>query len=324
MMITTTSTEGGALFHSDCFAPAFHPGAAASEATYQPPNPNSIHGLKRLASCREELERSWLGGTRSDLHCVSSSSSSCGEDSLEESNRRVKRRRTLQTNNSNDEMMVMDCSLVRGVRISPSNRPPRPQPHVQSLARPQVKAGWYEGEVDALGNRQGKGTTKHDDGTEYEGPYLQDVMEGPDGRYKFITTKHLVPNPYQNGSNLYRQIERSFQGSFKNDMPHGKGLVVTKTVDSAPQALGSTPIDVRLMEVVYDVGMHSSERHGKAVGEGVRIIYSTTNADDRSTLEMNCFRLFNGESTDVHLAPSYAKWVFQCMDMDFPVPMSSM
>mmetsp|Transcript_16290 Transcript_16290/g.26372 ORF Transcript_16290/g.26372 Transcript_16290/m.26372 type:complete len:320 (+) Transcript_16290:333-1292(+) len=319
-MMITSPTERGKHFHFNGFAPAAgHPNDTMMQAIgQQPTNPN----LKRLASCREELERSWRG-TQPDLHCVSNDGSGCETDYLENSGR-VKRRRTLQSNSNgyDDADMMMNCSFVSGTRISPTNRPRQPQP--QALTRPQVKAGWYEGEVDAAGNRHGKGITKHDDGTEYEGPYVNDVMEGSNGRYKFITAKHSVPNPHQNGSLLYRHIEKSFEGSFKNDMPDDKGMIITKTVDTVPQVLGSMPIDVRFMEVTYDVGVYRSEEDGKVVGEGLRVIYSKNYVDGRGTLTKNCFRLFNGENTHVRVGESYANWVFQCMNMDFPQPPSSM
>eukprot|EP00579_Thalassiosira_antarctica_P001276 CAMPEP_0201867498 /NCGR_PEP_ID=MMETSP0902-20130614/1699_1 /ASSEMBLY_ACC=CAM_ASM_000551 /TAXON_ID=420261 /ORGANISM="Thalassiosira antarctica, Strain CCMP982" /LENGTH=320 /DNA_ID=CAMNT_0048392653 /DNA_START=375 /DNA_END=1337 /DNA_ORIENTATION=+ len=319
MMITNPSKEG-ARFHSNGFAPAGHPSAATTQVIGAP---NSMHGTKRgLASCREELERSWQGVTQPQqfLRCVTNDvvGSSYMEDSLE-SNSRVKRRKTLQSNYSNDDIM-MESSFVGGKRISPFNRPQVQVQQPQALMRSQVKAGWYEGEVDAPGNRHGKGITKHDDGTEYEGIYVNDVMEGSNGRYKFATTRHLVPNPRHNGSHLHRQIETSFEGSFKNDVPTGVGMIITKTVDCAPQALGSTPVDVRFMEVMYDVGMHNEEVEGKAVGEGVRIIYTTTNIDGRSTLEKNCFRLNSGENTNMRVAAGYAAWMLQAMNVDFPVP----
>lgn len=315
-MMITNSTEEGARFHSNGFAPAGHPSAATTQIIGKPTDPNSMHGTKRcLASCREELERSWQGVTQPQqyLRCVTN------EDSLE-SNSRVKRRRTLQSNYSNHDDMMMEGSFVGGKRISPFNRPQVQVQQPQALMRSQVKAGWYEGEVDALGNRHGKGITKHDDGTEFEGPYVNDVMEGSDGRYKFATTRHLVPNPRHNGSHLHRQIETSFEGPFQNDVPNGAGMIITKTVDCAPQVLGSTPVDIRFMEVMYDVGMHKKEVEGKAVGEGVRIIYSTTNIDGRSTLEKTCFRLNNGENTNMKVAAGYATWMLQAMNVDFPVP----
>mmetsp|Transcript_5846 Transcript_5846/g.13336 ORF Transcript_5846/g.13336 Transcript_5846/m.13336 type:complete len:308 (+) Transcript_5846:424-1347(+) len=305
MMITT---KGGARFHSNTFASGL-PSAATAQVIGKATSPNSIHGTKRLASCREELEQSWQGGTQ-DFHCVSNYGAS--EDDVVYGSGRIKRRRTLQPSDSNEDMM--DCSFVKGNRISPSNRPT----HVHNTES-QVKAGWYEGEVDTLGARHGKGITKHDDGTEYEGPYVKDIMEGPQGRYKFPTTRHLIPNPRHNGSHLHRQIEKSFEGNFKNNVPHGVGMIITKTVDCAPQVLGSAPLDIRSMEVMHDVGMHKNS----AVGEGVRIIYSTTNVDGRSTLEKTCYRLMNGETTNLKLAHDYAAWILQCMGVKFPLPSPS-
>ena len=83
-----------------------------------------------------------------------------------------------------------------------------------------------------------------------------------------------------------------------------------------PQVLGSSPLDIRFMEVQYDLGMHKNH----AVGEGVRIIYSTKNGGDRSTLELTCFRLCNGNDTNVRVANDYAKWMVQCMGSKFPGP----
>lgn len=308
MMISSpTKDEGGAFFHSNGLAPASRPSAATGQATI---DPGATYGTKRLASCREELERSWCGA-RPDLRCVSHDGS--GSEDCCEADGRAKRRRTLQWNDANDETMT-DRSFVRGTRISSSNRPPR------ASARPQVKAGWYEGEVDAGGNRHGRGITKHDDGTEYEGPYSDDLMCGEGGRYKFIVEKHLVPNPRHNGSHLSRQIEKTFEGSFRADVPHGVGTFVTKTVDTAPQAVTSAPPDVRSTEVVYDVGVHNSHENGRAVGEGVRIIYSTEYAGGLCSPRMDCYRLYNGENTSVRLGPSYATWVFQSMGVEFPKP----
>mmetsp|Transcript_39433 Transcript_39433/g.94845 ORF Transcript_39433/g.94845 Transcript_39433/m.94845 type:complete len:305 (-) Transcript_39433:413-1327(-) len=299
------TTKGAARFHSNGFFLS-HPSSAKAQAE-KPTAAISMHGRKRLASCRDELERSWQGGssTSRDFYCISSSESSddnTGGGSI------AKRRKTIKSNYSNDDDMI-DCSFARGVRICQSNRPPS-RPETGSL----VKAGWYEGEVNALGLRHGKGVTKHDDGTEYEGCYVNDIMCG-EGWYKFVTTKHMVPNPHQHGSHLHRQVEKSFKGAFKEDVPHRAGMVITKTVDWAPLVLGSA-FDVRFREVVYDVGMHQN----KAVGEGVRIIYTTTNVDGRSTLEKSCYRLHNGESTTMKVAPDYAAWMVGCMGLDFPSP----
>ena len=105
-------------------------------------------------------------------------------------------------------------------------------------------------------------------------------------------------------------------GGFKQDIPYGFGMTITKTVDCMPQVLGSSPLDIRFMEVQYDLGMHKNH----AVGEGVRIIYSTKNGGDRSTLELTCFRLCNGNDTNVRVANDYAKWMVQCMGAQFPGP----
>lgn len=321
---------------SNGIAPVSHSAAAtmsvmSGSPTQAAPNLNSMHGTKRLASCREELERSWQGGatspSRQYLHSISNDGSGSGleEDSLENSSR-AKRRRTAEPNYNNDDSM-MECSFVGSTRISPHNRPQDMNQQPRATPRPQVKAGWYEGGVDAHGNRHGKGKTKHDDGSEFDGTYVHDVMEGPNGRYKFATTQHLVPNPAQNGSSLHRQVEKSFEGTFENDMPEGVGMIITKTVDCSPQVLGSTPVDVRFMEVMYDVGMHKKHTEGRAVGEGVRIIYSTTNVDGRSSLGLDCFRLSNGENThgehSMRVAKEYATWMLQCMNVGFPAPPSS-
>lgn len=313
------TTKVASRFLADGFAPA---GAAPGPTTAAGPIAlNHTHGTKRLASCREELERSWQGGTAPTLRqCVSSDG---GYNMMEDApslgyddNGRAKRRRTLHPigSNENDAMMT-DQSFARGIRISPTNRPDRAPSAVESRA---VKAGWYEGQVDAQGNRHGRGVTKHDDGTDYEGPYVRDVMEGDGGSYKFFTERHLVPNPRRNGSHLHRQVEKLFVGSFTNDLPDGPGMVMTKVVDCAPQVLGSTPLDVRFVEVTYDVGMHKETNEGKAVGEGVRIIYTNAFADGRSTLKKSFYRLLNGEMVNIALAEGYAKWMLQCMEVDFP------
>lgn len=283
-----TSPTKDAHFHSNGFAPPRHP---APQVIGKSTDPNAVHGMKRLASCREELEQSW--GTHNYSLCP-------------ESHRRAKRRKSC----------VVENSFVQGKRISPWSG----QIQQQASTRPQVKAGWYTGEVDVRGNRHGKGTTKHDDGTEYEGVYFEDIMEGPCGRYKFMTTQHVVPNAHHNGSHLHRQVEKSFEGTFKDDVPHGHGMIITKTVDCAPQVLGPMPVDVRFMEVTYDAGMHT----GNAVGEGVRIVYTTTKCGGRSSLEMSCFRLMNGEKTNMLVAPGYATWMLQCMNLEFPSPPSTM
>ncbi len=303
-------------------------------------NVNPFCGRKRLASCREELEQSWRGigcggggvGVQmlNNLRCISYDGPVADNDdedetmmiSGSENSSRVKRRKTLldMDDNSMTATPTKDesCSFVRGHRISSTYcRPPR------RVAGTQVKAGWYEGSIDAFGNRHGRGVTRHDDGSEYEGPYVDDVMEGV-GKYKFITEYRLVPDTCRYGSTLHRQIEKSFEGNFEKNEPHGAGVFVTQTVDCAPQVLGSDPplLKIRFMEVVYDVGMY---KNTTAVGEGVRIIYSATNIDGRSTLEKCCYRLMNGENTKLKVANDYATWVCHCLGMaDIPVPSFSM
>ena len=262
-----------------------------------------------------------------------------GDDNDDDDNNcnRVKRRKTLTDHDVqevDDDTMTMTttstaidmecCTFVRSHRISSTYcRPPRRVvivDDVDTTTTTQVKAGWYEGSIDAFGNRHGRGITRHDDGTEYEGPYVRDVMEGVGGKYKFITERRLVPDSTRLGStSLHRQIEKTFEGIFDKDEPRGAGMLITKTIDCAPQVLGSSSLDIRFMEVVYDVGMF---RGTTAIGEGVRIIfYSTTNVDGRSTLEKSCKRLMNGEDTNMKVANEYATWICHCLGMaDIPVP----
>lgn len=299
-MLTSTSPTKESRFNSGGFAPAGQPASSQFIDKSTVTNPRNVHGMKRLASCREELELSW--GTRSnDLRCVST------EDDSPETNRRAKRRKS--------------CVFESSKRILPWTS--QIQQQQQASGRPPVKAGWYTGEVDVMGHRHGKGTTKHDDGTEYEGAYFEDLMAGPSGRYKFATTQHLVPNPRHNGSQLHRQIEKTFLGSFTGDIPHGPGMIVTKTTDYAPQVLGSTPVNIYSMEIMYDAGMHTEKAVGKAVGEGVRIVYTSSKFGSSSALEQVCFRLMDGNSTNLQVAPSYARWMLQCMNLQFPSPPST-
>ncbi len=304
-------------------------------------NANPFCGRKRLSSCRDELEQSWQGigcggggdvvQMSNNLRCISYDGPVAENDDEDETmmisggenSSRVKRRKTLLDMDDNTMTATPtkdeSCFFVRGHRISPTYCRPTRQ-----VVGNQVKAGWYEGSIDAFGNRHGRGITRHDDGTEYEGPYVEDVMEGVGGKYKFITERRLVPDTCRYGSTLHRQIEKSFEGVFEKDKPHGAGVFMTKSVDCAPQVLGSDPplLDIRFMEVVYDVGMY---KNTTAVGEGVRIIYSTTNIDGRSTLERSCYRLMNGENTKLKVANDYATWVCHCLGMaDILVPSFSM
>jgi hypothetical protein len=337
---------------------------------------NNGGGTKRpLASCREDLERSWqaLGGSSPTsnsasmnqehyLRLVSSHTGSSGivEESDDDMmvHGRSKRRRTGLASSSIIDDDCMDDTVdgtgaaassvsspeegfCKDVRISPDNRPPfamvvapttsaNNNSNVSSssainMNRPPIKAGWYTGTLSVNGHRHGHGTTKHDDGTSYTGPYVNDHMDGY-GTYTFTTTRHLVPNPKMNGNSLHRVIEKSFEGNFSNDAPLGKGIIVTKSVDSLP-VCGSdfgwasqnytVPSNIQHVEVVHDVGMHNSE--GAAVGEGVRVVYTASYTDKGSVLEQECFRLLNGKIT-MKVALDYASWVCSCMGMELPGP----
>jgi len=340
---------------------------------------NNGGGTKRpLASCREELERSWQTLAGGNSPSSSSSSSMSHEHYLrlvshngnsgivEESDDdmvvhgRSKRRRTglASSTISTDDCMdgaVADATmavnttqdgLCKDVRISPDNRPAfamivdsttsttvgskTNNNNASSLAnrRPPIKAGWYTGTLSVNGHRHGHGTTKHDDGTSYTGPYVNDHMDGY-GTYTFTTTRHLVPNPKMNGNSLHRVIEKSFEGNFSNDAPLGKGIVVTKSVDSLPvcgSVVGwaaqnyTVPSNIQHVEVIHDVGMHNSE--GVAVGEGVRVVYTASYTDRGSVLQQECFRLLNGKIT-MKVALDYASWVCSCMGMEVPSPPST-
>jgi hypothetical protein len=359
---------------------------------------NNGGGTKRpLASCREDLERSWsaistVSAASSTMqqqqqrpHLVSRDSDGIGYGFVEESDHddednmmmmsqgRNKRRRTGLASVSNSIIDdCMDAEAADGsvatatttspddismnistnttstgthpVRISPDNRPPFAMLIDSSTtnnnsnnnnnsggdisSRPPIKAGWYTGSLSVNGHRHGEGTTKHDDGTGYTGPYVNDLMDGY-GTYQFTTTRHLVPNPHMNGNSLHRVIERSFVGNFTRDLPLGKGIMVTKTVDSLPVCGSSqgwassnyhVPSNIQQMEVIHDVGMHNSD--GVAVGEGVRVVYSSSYTPNGSTLQQQCFRLLNGKST-MKVSTEYATWVCSCMGIDVPSPPST-
>ena len=227
------------------------------------------------------------------------------------------------------ENQVNNSHIVKGIRISASNRPPKQNDSTNHLKPSQsqsnglthpVKTGWYEGEVDVLGNRHGKGITKHDDGTEYEGLYVNDVMEGW-GRYKFVTLRQLVSNPLfsHKSSQLHRHVERSFEGIFHNDKPSGVGKLLTKTTDFVPQETSqgwdSSGVDIKFIEIVHDVGYH---KDGRAIGEGVRFIFLKT--EMKNCWDESCFRLVNGECSNLRVAHDYAEWVCNCLGTDAPAP----
>ena len=182
-------TQGTGRFHSNEFET--HPLPPIGTVPNNITNGNNHGGTKRLASCREELERSWEGVAAPLRHCISNDNNDImgmmtSDDEDDYGNLmhgRAKRRRTISPNNGDNNNNYMmeedDCHpqplINKSMRISPSNRP--------RLTSVPIKAGWYEGEVDEFGNRHGMGITRNDDGTEYEGPYYRDVMEGSNGRY---------------------------------------------------------------------------------------------------------------------------------------------
>ena len=195
--------------------------------------------------------------------------------------------------------------------------------------RHDVKAGWYEGQLDSsTGLRHGHGITHHDDGTTYEGPYINDSMNGPDGRYTFGIQHKLIPDPIKNyhaGTTehyLRRTTEVMHTGSFRSNVPHGVGSMIIRTIDYVP-----TVDTVRSIEIVYDIGVHVSTRN-EAVGEGVRVVYRSAidpiehraaiNADGQILWEKSWFRLFNGRLTTVRVSECYAAWIVQCMGTVYP------
>lgn len=228
---------------------------------------------KRLASCREELERSWRGNGCGGV----------GDD---------------------DVMMPMSNNL----RCISYDGPSLFQTNVNHDENEVTMVTSFGS--DNSGRVKRRKTMQQDDDCVDDKPLMPS------------TTEHrLVPDPNRPGFTLHRQIEKTFEGIFEKDEPRGAGMLVTKTVDCAPQVLGSVPpmFDIRFMEVVYDVGMY---KNTTTVGEGVRIIYSTTNIDGRrSAMEMTCYRLMNGENTHLKVANDYATWVCHCLGMaSIPVP----
>ena len=175
--------------------------------------------------------------------------------------------------------------------------------------------------------RHGHGITRHDDGTTYEGPYFNDTMNGPDGRYTFVIQHKLVPDPIKNYHDgtmehyLRRTVEVKHVGSFRGNAPHGVGTMTIRTIDYATVDI------VRSIEIVYDIGVHVSTRN-EAVGEGVRVVYRSAidpiehraaiDADGQILWEKSWFRLFNGRETSVRVSEEYAAWIVQCMGAVYP------
>ncbi|KAL3817788.1 hypothetical protein ACHAXA_005821 [Cyclostephanos tholiformis] len=230
--------------------------------------------------------------------------------------------------------------------------PPAPLPIVRKvrIARcdpnRNIKPGWYDGPVDVYGNRHGYGITRHDDGTEYEGQYVNDVMSGFHGRYSLAPRHKLVMVQRDDHSldhdnanvarTIMRLIEVRYVGSFRNDVPHGVGTTITRTTDYYPNDATrgqerQIPPEIRSVVVTHDVGVHDSSRN-EAVGEGVRVVYTSRATIDRlidggrtikttaATWEKSCYRLMHGRDVNLRVADEYAAWIVQCMGATFPGP----
>lgn len=280
---------------------------------------------KRLASTREELERSWhSSGTFSTsaraqvLHSIS-----CSESLDEiEGGRSFKRQRTNESVDASMFVSGVTINPVSGLRIAPDNRPPKSggvdMRSPQDNNAPSIKAGWYQGQVDYMGNRHGKGHTKHDDGTEYEGDYVNDLMEGW-GKYRFTTMKQLVSFPasamsaHMHSPTLHRVTDKVFEGLFIRDEPVGRGILTTTIVDSVPERVASSGIDIKYAKIMHDVGFYKAD--GKPVGEGARFTYSRTTT---TGWEEVCTRLHDGQCTGVKTDRSYATWVCDCLGLPYP------
>jgi hypothetical protein len=153
-------------------------------------------------------------------------------------------------------------------------------------------------------------------------------------------------------------VEVRFEGSFRDDVPHGVGTTITATIDCAAAAGRPAGTEIASSaEVTYDVGVHDS-RKSEAVGEGARVAYRrivVRPPDDRyrsdadgggggggggtgttggvapprppppssSSWERSCYRLINGRDAGMKVADGYAAWIVQCMGVDFPGPPSS-
>eukprot|EP00804_Cyclotella_cryptica_P004068 CCRYP_015444-RA/>CCRYP_015444-RA protein AED:0.57 eAED:0.43 QI:0/0/0/0.5/1/1/2/0/381 len=287
---------------------------------------SSNQGLKRLASSREELERSWHSSAVL-LHSISGSRDSL-DDEAPPAERTFKRQRTLDsTVNAMTGVSTTPTpapeysSLVDRMRIRPDNRPPPHPTKDDTSHRPPPKAGWYHGHLDAMGNRHGIGHTLHDDGTEYDGTYVHDVMEGW-GRYKFTTVQQLVSFP-QGGkggvssTTLHRVTERVFEGVFEGGTPRGRGVMISTVVDSLPPSCVAAVtsmtdgMEVQYVKVVYDVGYYRED--GRAVGEGARFTYSKSTS--MNEWEEVCTRTWNGECSGVKVGRSYGEWVCDCLNL---------
>lgn len=274
-----------------------------------------IAGKRRLCSSLEELERSWEAGPGQDratlrdrhLNCVASGSDDGDEQCLGFEHDRKKRRRTVASDDDADDEMAEDVgtSVVRfPVRIT-ADRPDGTKD----------KPGWYLGNVDAQGNRQGRGVTKFDDGTQYEGQYVGDKMEGF-GRYTFLVPALegavVVPDPSVPGGALRRQqVANAFEGKFSGGRPNGGGMVVTRTVETSSL--------VRSEVTTYKVGYF---RNDSITGEGLRFVYSNTIQGGVSTLERTINRTIGGE-VGVMVAPGACRLTFPPLRFWAKLPPSS-
>ncbi|KAL7509549.1 hypothetical protein ACHAXN_009559 [Cyclotella atomus] len=270
-----------------------------------PPFPTSTHPStnqnKRLASSREELESSWHSSSPFStsaraqvLHTISCNSTSSDDLNIEINDRSFKRQRTNDSIDTSNRQ-----KFVSAVRISPDNRPPKP---VYFMSDDTIKAGWYTGTVNYIGQRSGHGLTKHDDGTEYDGEYLNDVMHGW-GKYKFTTMKQLVN---LNGRTMHRVTERVFEGSFDNGKSEGKGRMITTVIDTESKMNGV------YVKVVYDCGYYRGD--GEAVGEGTRFTFTRSSVCNE--WKEVCTRLSCGECTGMVTSREYGEWVCDCLGLD--------
>ena len=177
----------------------------------------------------------------------------------------------------------------------------------------RIKAGWYTGPFSASG-RHGTGSTKHDDGTCYYGEYVNDCMEGW-GRYTFTPVRQMVTGTSPEGVVVYHRVtERVFEGQFVQDLPLGKGWMVTTVTDS--QKPPSNHNQEQYVKVMYDVGYYREE---KTVGEGVRFTYTKT----LNGWEEVCTRTNGGVCSGVKVMRGYGTWVCDCLGLDsYPEPPS--
>ena len=268
-----------------------------------PPHPAGVPGTpaagkRRLCSSLEELERSWAAGPGRDPaplrdrhlnNCATSGGDGGGErcPGHGPGNGRAKRRRTVEPDDGGGDAMAVDAGASAArfpVRIT-ADRPDGTRD----------KPGWYEGHLDATGRRHGRGVTKFDDGTQYEGGYAADKMDGF-GRYTFLVPalerSVVVPDPSVPGGALRRQqVVNAFEGKFSGGRPNGGGMVVTRTVETS--SLFRSEVST------YKVGYFRDE---SITGEGLHFVYTNTSRDGVSTLERKINRTIGGE-VGVMVAP---------------------